>query len=167
MANIQHSTLAHGQVHEPRWIGINGTGASGKVITNSSSTAGISEYRKLTFLDIDNKDLFFDVYEINATAAHTFYWPCAFNGTILSWVVVIEKPLVTAGNTYELRINGVQVTGTPVVFPVGGAAGDQRTANASAANTFIQGNNIQIVGTAVGNTDATVNVRSVIIVRKN
>jgi len=167
MANIQHSTLTHAQVHEPRWIGINGTGSTGKVITNSSSTAGISEYRKLTFSDLDQKDLFFDVYEIAATTAKTLYWPCAFSGTILNWIVVIEKPLVTAGNTYELRINGVTVTGSPVVFPVGGTAGDQRTATASAANSFVTGNNIQIVGTAVGNTDATVNVRSVVIVRKN
>jgi len=166
MANIQHTDLTHSQVHEPRWITINGTGSSGYVITNSSSVAGESEYRKLKFSDIDEKDFFFTMKEINSTTAQTHYWPCDFSGTIVKWKAVVDNPLVTSSNTYELRIDGVQVTGTPITFATGGAAGDQQSANATAANTFSTGDNIQIVGTTIGNTDTTVDTVFVVTVRK-
>jgi hypothetical protein len=74
--------------------------------------------------------------------------------------------LATATNTYELRINGVQVTSTPFTFALAGAAGDQKTATATAANTFTTGTNIQIVGTTIGNTNAAINTRFVVLYRK-
>jgi len=166
MAIIQHSALTHAKTHEPRWIGINGTGASGKVITNDASTSGISEYRNLKFSDIIEKDFLFDITEYTSTTAQTHYWPAHFDGTIISWRAVVNGILATATNTYELRINGVQVTSTPFTFALAGAAGDQKTATATAANTFTTGTNIQIVGTTIGNTNAAINTRFVVLYRK-
>lgn len=53
MANIEHSTLGHSQVHEPKHITIATTTDAGKVITPSSSTNGVSTLRKLGIHELD------------------------------------------------------------------------------------------------------------------
>jgi hypothetical protein len=53
MANIEHSTLGHSLVHEPKHITIATTADAGKVITSSSSTNGVSTYRKLGIYELD------------------------------------------------------------------------------------------------------------------
>lgn len=167
MANLQHDALTSAQVHEPKHITLNGTGASGKVITNSSVTPNVSEYRYLTMNDLDNVEEVLLVLERDSSVLRTHYIAAPFSGTVISWVAVIDAALVTGANTYELQIDGATVTGTPITFPVGGAPGDQRSASASGANTFASGDNIMIVCTANGNTDATVDTRFTIIVRRS
>jgi len=166
MADVQHSSLQHADVHEPRHITLNGTGASGRVITNSSSVAQTSEYRRLTQADLNEVDEIFSVLEIDSTSAQTHYWAVPFAGTIISWRAVVNVPLVTASNTHELRINGVTVTGTPITFASGGAAGEIQTATATGANTFAVGDNIEIVGTSIGNTDTNVDTRFIVTIRR-
>lgn len=57
MANIEHSTMGHSSVHEPKHITISTTADAGKVITSSSTTNAVSVYRKL------------GVHELNAALA--------------------------------------------------------------------------------------------------
>jgi len=167
MAALQHDTLTHAQVHEPRWISINGTSDTGKVITSSSATPGISEYRKLKLSEISEVNDYLTIHQPSGTSAAELMWPVPYNGTILNWYVIQEKVLTTAQNIYELRINGVQVTGTPVTVLLAGTAGQIYTASASGANTFTVGQRIGVIATAVGNTDATVGIRFVINLRRD
>lgn len=166
MAEVQHSSFQHADAHEPRHITLNGVGASGSVITNSSSVTQTSEYRRLALADLDTVDEILMVMEIDSTSAQTHFVPVPFGGTIISWVAAVDNPLVTGGNTYELRIDGVQVTSTPITFAIAGAAGDQESAIATGANSFSVGQNIEVVGTAINNTDATVDTRFIITVRR-
>ena len=53
MANIEHSTMGHSSVHEPKHITISTTADAGKVITNSSATNAVSVYRKLGVHELD------------------------------------------------------------------------------------------------------------------
>ena len=169
MAQVQHSSLQHADVHEPRWISLNGTGASGNVITNSSSLTGQSEYRRLRLFEIDDVFDTLLVFESNSSTAigtRTHYIPASFDGSIVDWYAVVDNPLVGAGNTYELRIDGVLVVGTPITFGTAGAPGDQQNATATSAADFSTGQNIEIVSTAIGNTDASVDTRFAINVRR-
>ena len=169
MADIQHSSLQHPDVHEPRWITLNGTGASGNVITNSSSTSGISEYRRLSQDEIDDVLQTIPVFEIDSSTGvgtRTHYLAMPFQGSIVNWYAVVDNPLVAGSNTYELRINGVQVTGTPITFNPGGSAGDSLNAAATGNEAFNTGDNIEVVSTAIGNTDATVDTRFLIEIRR-
>ena len=167
MADLQHNTLAHAQSHEPKHISINGTSASGKVITNDSSTPSISEYRALKESEITEVLHYYTVWQEDATLTDTYYLPAMYPGTINGWRVVQEDTLATAANIYELRIDGVQVTGTPVTVLLAGAVGDQYPASATAANTFATGAGIEIVPTTTGNTDATTTIRFVIEVQRS
>lgn len=54
MADIQHKDLPNSQLHEPKHILTATTGDSGKVITPSSMTNGVSQLRYLTIGDITN-----------------------------------------------------------------------------------------------------------------
>ena len=166
MADAQHSSFQHADAHEPRHITLNGTGASGNVITNSGSVTQTSEYRRLKLEDIDEIEEVLMILEIDSSVAQTHYIPGPFNGSIQSWVAVVNNALVTGSNTYELRIDGVLVTSTPITFTSGGAAGDRQSATASGANTFTTGNNIEVVNTLNDNTDASVDTRFAIIVRR-
>ena len=166
MAALQHDTLAHSQVHEPKHITLNNTSATGKVITNSSSVTGTSEYRKLKLSEIDQVNEYVTIWQSSATSTAELMWPCPYAGTIINWYVIQEKALTTAANIYELQINGVQVTGTPVTVLLASAAGTQYTATASGANTFTTTQRIGVKATTVGNTDATVTLRFVIQLRR-
>jgi hypothetical protein len=166
MADLQHSTLPHSAVHEPKHIGINGPSASGRVITNSSSTTGQSEYRRLRAGDIDEIPVELAVLEINASVAQTHYIPATFQGTIEKFTAIVNSAITTAANSYELRIDGVAVTGSSLSLTTtagsGGTAGDIVSAVPSAANDFSVDQVITIVNTAAGNTDSGVNVRFVL-----
>lgn len=163
---LQHSSLQHSNVHEPKHISINGTGQSGQVITNSSSTAGQSEYRRLNMSDINNVDELITGLEIDSTTTQTHYFEMPFAGTVQSWRVIVNNALATGSNTHELRINNTQVTGTPITIASGGAAGDSGSATATGANTFSAGDELTVVGTTISNTDTSVDTRYIITVRR-
>lgn len=166
MADLQHDSLTHSQVHEPKWITLNTTSSTGKVITNSGSVNGVSEYRNLKLREISEVNDYVSILQSNGTSTAEMMWPCPYNGTILNWYVIQEKALTTAQNIYELQIDGVQVTGTPVTVLLAGVAGSQYSASASGANTFTTGQRIGVKPTTVGNTDATATVRFVIQLRR-
>jgi hypothetical protein len=167
MTALQHNTLTHSQVHEPKWITLNGTASTGKVITNSSSVANTSEYRNLKLSEIIEVNDYITLATISGTSTADLYWPCPYSGTVIDWRVEQEKALTVGANVYELRINGVTVTGTPVTVLLAGAAGDIYTASASGANTFTTGDKLTIKPTSVLNTDAAVSIRFVIQLRRS
>lgn len=171
MANLQHSTLPSASTHEPKHITINGTTASGKVITNSSSTSSISEYRQLNQGDIANMEVLYQVQEFDGSAAaQTHYIPLTFDGEIVDWDGIVNIAVAGGTNTYELQIDAVQVTSTPISFTTsagsGGTAGDIVSATATAANTFSDGSVLTIVNTAKANTEAALDIRFIITVKR-
>lgn len=171
MANLQHSTLPSASVHEPKHITINGVSASGKVITNSGSTASESEYRFLTRADIQELQENWHVLEIDASVAQTHYIPTLISGDIVQWGATVNSAITTAANSYQLNIDGVAVTGSGITLNTtvgtGGAAGDQVNATPSALNSFTAGQSITITHTATGNTDANVDVRFVLLIERS
>lgn len=167
MADLEHNNLAHAQAHEPKHISINGTSASGKVITNDSATPSISEYRSLKESEILEVEDFYTVWQEDATLTDTYFLPMMYPGTIIGWRIVQEDTLTTADNIYELQIDGVTVTSTAITVLLAGAQGDQYSASASGANTFGTGAAIEVVPTTTGNTDATTTIRFVIQIRRD
>lgn len=171
MADIQHSTLPSSAVHEPKHIGVNGVNASGRVITNSSSTTGESEYRRLKGSDIEELNAEILVLEIDSSVAQTHYIPTTFNGTITKFTGIVNTALAGGNNTYELQLDGVTVTGSALTFTTasgnGGDAGDIVEVSPSSANNFIAGQALTIVNTALGNTDADLNIRFVISIDRD
>lgn len=53
MADVEHVDIASANAHEPKHITLASTGDTGKVITSSSVTASISEFRLLTPFELD------------------------------------------------------------------------------------------------------------------
>ncbi len=170
MADLQHSTLAHASVHEPRWISINTQAATGKVITNSGSTTAISEYRKLTQADLDQMEVLWQVQEFDGSITQTHYIPATFVGTITQIDGIVNIAVAGGTNTYELQIDAVQVTGSSHSFTTtagtGGTAGDIIQAFPSAANTFTPGQVITLVNTAKANTEVALDIRWVITCKR-
>ncbi len=166
MADLQHSTLAHAAVHEPRHITINSQAATGNVITNSSSTTAISEYRRLTKLDIDELEVLWQLQEFDGSVQQTHYIPATFRGDIIGISGIVNIAVATGSNTYELRINGTPVTSSSHTFTTssgtGGDAGDIVSATPSAANTFVTTDVITLVNTSTANTETALDIRWVI-----
>jgi hypothetical protein len=170
MAILQHSTLPSGITHEPKHISLNSTAATGKVITNSSSSTGVSEYRKLTQADLEDLEVLWQVQEFDGSVQQTHYLPTTFTGEIVKWDGIVNIAVAGGSNTYELQIDAVQVTGTPITFTTGGGtggtAGDILSANASAANLFNGGSVVTIVNTSTANTETALDIRFIITVKR-
>lgn len=170
MATLQHSTLPSSSVHEPKHISINGSSASGKVITNHSSTSGISEYRNLVMSEISNVQEVLQVLETDASVSQTHYMAAPFNGDVKSFSAVVNTAVTTSTNTYGLEIDGITVTGSALSITVtpgtGGTAGDVVTVTPSAAFSFTAGQTISIISSATGNTDANLDVRFQLILER-
>lgn len=170
MPDLQHSTLTHSSVHEPRHITLNGTAASGNVITNSSSSVAVSEYRRLGQSDLVDLEVIYQVQEFDGAVQQTHYIPATFDGEIVGWSGIVNIAVAGGSNTYELQIGGVQVTGTPITFTTtagtGGTAGDILSATATAANAFSQNQVITIVNTAKANTETGLDIRFIITVKR-
>jgi len=88
MAALQHDAMTHSQIHEPKWITLNGVSDTGKVITSSSSTPGISEYRKLQLSELTGINEYFSIWQSSGTSAAELMYPCPYNGTIINWFVI-------------------------------------------------------------------------------
>lgn len=170
MADLQHSTLPHASTHEPKHISINGVSTTGNVITNSGSVTSTSEYRRLTQLDIDDLEILWMVHEIDGSIAQTHYLPTTFTGEIVKWDGIVNIAVAGGSNTYELQIDTVQVTGSPITFTTtpgtGGTAGDIVSATASAANAFSSGSVITVANTALANTEVNLDIRFIITVKR-
>jgi len=170
MATLQHSTLPSTSVHEPKHISINGPASNGKVITNDASTTGTSQYRFLKQQDIQELSETWQVLEIDASVGQTHYVAAPFVGNIVGFQAIVNTAVTTGSNPYELQIDGVTVTGSPLTITVtpgtGGTAGDVVSSTPTAANSFSENQAVSIVNTALGNTDAGLDVRFNIIVER-
>jgi hypothetical protein len=159
MADVQHTNFTHATVHEPKHISIGGTGDTGKVITNSSSTAGQSEYRRLNAQsDLDGVEVVVSLREIDASVAKTLFFPAPINGVLTQITAVIDNPLVTADNIYTILVNGGATTPATMTIPfTGSAVGDVITVNISAGGGISIGQNVSLANNG-GNSDATVDI---------
>jgi hypothetical protein len=157
-------------VHEPRHISINSQAASGKVITNSSSTTAISEYRKLTQADIEGLEVLWQVQEFDGSIQQTHYIPSTFAGTVEQIKGIVNIAVAGGTNTYELQIDGIQVTGSPHSFTTvagsGGTAGDIVTVNPSAANIVAIDSVVTLVNTSTANTETALDIRWIITLKR-
>jgi hypothetical protein len=171
MPDLTHSTLASASVHEPKHITTNGTSASGSVITSSSSTSGISEYRRLKQTDLDDLEVLWQIQEFDgAAAAQTHYIPATFGGEIINIDGIVNIAVAGGTNSYKMTIDGVDVTGSAHSFTTtagsGGTAGDIISATPSAANAFNDGSVITLENTAKANTETALDIRWVITCRR-
>jgi len=76
MANIEHADILSANTHEPKHVTLSSISDAGKVITPSSTVAGTSELRSLTFDELDrsavphmNLDIIANATTISATIA--------------------------------------------------------------------------------------------------
>ena len=158
MADLQHDVLTTAQVHEPKHITGGSTGDSGKVITNSASVAGQSEYRLLKSSDISETDVFITGYERDSTLAEETFFICPVNGTIETISLVISDALVTADNIYTIDIAGLAPTPlTLTAIQAGSAKGDIFTVTMITGTAVNSGDVIKLTSSG-GNTDAAVGI---------
>lgn len=145
MADIQHSTLTSSQVHEPKHISTSGTSDAGKVITPSSTTAGTSELRKLTDLEITNKKEYLTIYMADVSTASSSYMIAPFNGTIDKVWSVLSGAIATADSAITLYINTTAVTHPAFTIAfTGSAAGDIDSTVPTALRTFTEGQYLRV-----------------------
>ncbi len=170
MAILQHSTLTSAIVHEPKHISLNGTSATGNVITNSSSSTAVSEYRRLTQVDVDNLEVILHAQEFDGSVQQTHYIPATFAGDIVKWAGIVNIAVAAGSNTYELQINGTPVTGSAITFTVtpgsGGTAGDIVKASPSTSLTLAVDDALTIVNTSKANTETALDIRFLITVKR-
>ena len=156
MADLEHDVLTTSEVHEPKHITGNGTAASGKVITNSSTVAGTSEYRSLKSGDITEVDVYIGGYERDSTIAEDTLFIIPVNGTLVNVSAVISDALVTGDNVYTIDINGTAPTpSTLTVVQAGSATGDIATVTLTANNGVTAGTAVKLSNNG-GNSDAAV-----------
>lgn len=105
-----HRTLVSADVHEPKWITTAATADTGKVITPSSSTAGTSELRRLTDLDLSYSDSTKNIYGWNdvSDSLYTSGAPLA----IASGVRTLVPNNASAPQSTQARLGTIWQTGT-------------------------------------------------------
>jgi hypothetical protein len=163
MADIQHTDLLSASVHEPKHITDGGTGDSGKVITNSSTVSGESEYRTLVASEIGNKLLAVTARLEDVSTALNSGWVCSpVGGTVLSVHSVIDGAITVADVTFTFKVNGLAMTldSAHVIEFSGSAAGDTETSNVTAGGSVAAGQAIQVEtdGASTGAINAQVTI---------
>ncbi len=167
MADLQHTALTSAQVHEPKHITSNGTGQSGQVITNSSSTAAVSEYRKLKASEIEEFDVYLTGYDADSSAAEDTFFVMPVNGTITNIRSVISDALVTADNVYTITVDGGATTpNTLTVTQSGSAQGDVDEVTITAGGEVSAGSILRLANNG-GNSDANVRTWFTVTVRRS
>lgn len=165
MANVEHSDLAHAEAHEPKHISINGTGASGQIITNSSSSAGVSEYRRLTFADLTNVDRWISFMHLDATTTETHFLVSPIAGELVGIAAIIDQSITGADQIYTFEIDGSPITPATMTFALAGTAqGEVQTIEPSSGGTLALNSTIEITGNG-GNTDASLSTYFVFTIR--
>ncbi len=166
MPNIEHTALQSNEVHEPKHISLNGTGATGQVITNSSTVNGTSEYRKLQMSDLSSVEEFLTFMLPDSTSTVNNYLVLPVTSTVLSVTAIIDNPVVGADLVYSFKVNGVATTPATMTFPLAGSAqGDAQTLSFTADNSGVINQSFEIQGNG-GNTDATVSTYFVVTIRR-
>ena len=166
MADLQHTALTSTQVHEPKHITANGTAQSGQVITNSSSTAATSEYRKLDMAEVTGVQEFITHIHPDSTSTETHYLVSPIVGTLLEVRTVIDAALTGADNVYTVAVDGVNVTpATLTITQAASAAGDVDTLTVTAGGTLTAGSTIEITGNG-GNTAAAASTYFVLTIQR-
>jgi hypothetical protein len=154
---IQHVTLTSSNVHEPKHITNAGTADTGKVITPSGSSPGISELRRLRASEIDNeRERLVAVIDDISTAGNT-YLVAPFSGTITRVQLVIDGALTVADAEVTVNVGATTVATITVEFD-GSAAGDVYTQSVSSSNSVNDNQAIRINtdGASDGTVKATV-----------
>lgn len=166
MADLQHTALTSAQVHEPKHITSNGVGTSGQVITNSSTTAAQSEYRRLKSSDLVEFDIYLNALDQDSSQAEDTYLVSPFAGVVTDVRSVISDALVTADNVYTITVDGNATTpSTLTVAQSGSAPGDVDHVAITSGGEVIEGGIIRLANNG-GNSDANVRTWFTVTVRR-
>jgi hypothetical protein len=109
MANVEHSAIVTANCHEPKYITSSITSDAGKVITANSTTAGTSEFRKLT------------PFELDTALQHRFQSTLENNATVLA---ATGASIYTAGSYNDLILTTEDAGLAKVGFTFASASGE-------------------------------------------
>ena len=160
MANVQHSTMAGSDLHEPK-----GSGSASVNTTYVSNGAGSGTWQKIgsdqintsSVKNVNKVYLTYLLQDISTAASHWIATPIA--GDIAKIYSVINGAITGANCALSFEIGGVAVTnGGITITQSGSAAGDVDTSTPSAAKTLAAGGSIEIItdGGSTGSKDATI-----------
>lgn len=137
MANVQHSTLASADVHEPKYMTSATTADTGKVLTPSSTTNSVCELRNLLETEIDEVVDVYTCYLADVSTASSTYFVPNFPGTITKIQTVLHGAIATADAALTAYVAATPITtGTITVAYSGSAAGDVDSTTPTGANTI-------------------------------
>lgn len=143
--SVEHRTLGHADVHEPKHISISGTSDAGKVITSSATINGVSEYRKLKSSEINDD---------------TFAQYKAYGGkTIKNNATVIAKT-AAVDTTFNTASDYSQVTGlfeSPDVAPFYNVTSQTNTFTVPVTGHYVI-DFWTVTSAAMANTDVAFNI---------
>lgn len=155
----EHNALTGSSLHEPKGIDSAGTSDAGKVITPSSSTAGISELRRLNEDEISNRESFMSLHIEDISTASTEYLVAPFSGTLTKVWSAIGDAITGTDATLTVKINGSTVSpGTMTITATGSAAGDVDSVVPTSANTFSEGDTLEVQSDGASSGVATTNI---------
>ena len=134
-----HKTIADAELHQPKGV----ASATDGQIMHASSSAASWEFEK-AYLTLELDDL--------STASSTWL-PAPFTGRVNKIKTILHGAITTANATVTMEINGSAVTGSSItVTQSGSAAGDVDTATPSAANTFNENDQLEIITDGASDT---------------
>ena len=142
MANVQHSALTGGDLHEPK--GVAGQ-AAGKVYVSDGSNSGAWTAKETLAGEVISG------YIDDVSTAEVVHVPMPFAGTISKIVTVLEGAITNANATVTVKNSSAASMGTITITQAGSAAGDVDTLSPSSNNT-VTANSFITVETDGGST---------------
>ena len=142
MANVQHSALTGGDLHEPK--GVAGQ-AAGKVYVSDGSNSGAWTAKETLAGEVISG------YIDDVSTAEVVHVPMPFAGTINKAVTVLEGAITNTNATVTVKNSSAASMGTITITQAGSAAGDVDTLSPSSNNT-VTANSFITVETDGGST---------------
>lgn len=142
MANVQHSALTGGDLHEPK--GVAGQ-AAGKVYVSDGSNSGAWTAKETLAGEVISG------YIDDVSTAEVVHVPMPFAGTINKVVTVLEGAITNTNATVTVKNSSAASMGTITITQAGSAAGDVDTLSPSSNNT-VTANSFITVETDGGST---------------
>ena len=155
----EHVDILSANCHEPKHITSGSTADTGKVITNSSTIGGVSEYRKLTEADIDDLIHYVSTTIDDISTAGSVWVTSPTAGEVVSFSGVLHGPITVADATVTAKINSVNLVNGVITVPfTGSAAGDVELVNPTASNAVGAAGAIEVTtdGASTGTVPYTV-----------
>jgi hypothetical protein len=161
----EHRDLTGASLHECKLIDSAGTGDAGKVITPSSTDAGVGELRQLTETEISDKTYALTAKLKDVGGTNVAYVVAPFDGTITKVYTAIDQAIATADAVLTVAIGGVSTTPATITIAYSGsAAGDIDSVTITNNNTVVAGDKITI--TSDGGTSTAADVFCTLVFTK-